>query len=118
MRFLCDENFPLPSVRALRSTSLEVFSIAELEPGISDEQVLTRAIELQAVLVTFDRDFGTLLFQKAALSPKGLLYLRFEPTYPLETADFILELLRLGVILEGFFTVADREGLRQRNLQN
>lgn len=118
MRFLCDENFPFPSIQALRMAGHEVFSITELEPGISDAEVLTRAIELQAVLVTFDRDFGTLLFQKAALSPKGLLYLRFEPTYPLETADFILGLLRLGMILEGFFTVADREGLRQRNLQN
>ena len=115
MRFLCDENFPLPSIRALRAADLEVFSIAELEPGISDEEVLTRAIRLEAVLVTFDRDFGALLFQKAAQHPKGLLYLRFEPAYPLEAADFVLELLRLGVILESFFTVADREGLRQRS---
>jgi hypothetical protein len=43
MRFLADENFPLPSVSRLREAGHDVAAIASEEPGIPDEQVLLRA---------------------------------------------------------------------------
>lgn len=44
MRFLANENFPLPSVRLLREAGHDVVSISEETPGITDSQVLSRAV--------------------------------------------------------------------------
>ena len=49
MRFLANENFPLPSVRLLRLGGYDVASVTEDSPGIEDTEVLTRAV---------NRDYG------------------------------------------------------------
>ncbi len=38
MKFIADENFPKPSIVFLRNHDVDVKSIAEQQPGISDEQ--------------------------------------------------------------------------------
>jgi hypothetical protein len=43
MRFLADENVPLPAIRILRESGLDVQSMSELDPGSPDEQVLATA---------------------------------------------------------------------------
>ncbi len=40
MKFLTNENFPIPSVRILRKLGIEVTSITETTPGISDKEVI------------------------------------------------------------------------------
>ena len=62
MRFLADENFPWPALEALRNAGWEIFSVAEECPGISDEEVAALCSESQRVLLTFDKDFGELVF--------------------------------------------------------
>ena len=66
MRFLANENFPLPSVRLLREAGHDVVSISEETPGITDSQVLSRAVSEQRIILTFDRD--DLSFAIAALT--------------------------------------------------
>jgi hypothetical protein len=39
VRFLADENFPRTGLAALRERGYDVFSIAESDPGLSDELV-------------------------------------------------------------------------------
>ncbi len=58
MRFLANENFPLPSVRLLRQAGYDVASITEDSPGMDDSEVLTRATDERLVILTFDRDYG------------------------------------------------------------
>ena len=53
MRFLANENFPLPSVRLLRQAGYDVASITEDSPGMKDSEVLTRATDEQRVILTF-----------------------------------------------------------------
>lgn len=53
MRFLANENFPLPSVRLLRQAGYYVASITEDSPGMEDSEVLTRATDEQRVILTF-----------------------------------------------------------------
>lgn len=62
MRFLANENFPLPSVRLLRSAGHDVLSITEESPGISDDRILTRAVAEERIILTFDRDYGELIY--------------------------------------------------------
>ncbi len=117
MRFLANENFPLPSVKLLRQAGYKVASVTEDSPGIEDSQVLTRAADEQWVILTFDRDYGELIYRLRLPSPTGVIYLRFRPHTPEEPAVLLLNLLQTeGLEFEVQFTVVDRDGIRQRPL--
>lgn len=73
---LRDENFPAPSVRRLQEHGLDVVAIREACPSWPDESVLARAVEECRWIVTFDRDFGDLVFHKGLPSPPTIVLLR------------------------------------------
>ena len=116
MRLLANENIPLTSVFALRESGYDVVSISERCPGDDDERVLNIAHEEKRVVITFDRDYGALIFEKRLPFPAGVLLLRFQPVSPLEPAQFVARLLSLGIDLNGNFTTGDRNRVRQRPL--
>lgn len=117
MRFLANENFPLQSVKRLRAAGLGVAAVVEDSPGASDRQVLSRAEIEGRIILTFDSDYGELIYKLGHPAPAGVIYLRFVPDTPLEPAGIILHLLTVeGLILEGRFTVAERTRVRQRPL--
>ena len=113
---------PLPSVYALRTAGHDVHAVAGPEeefplPGLPDGEVLTLAASLHRVLLTFDRDFGELVFRAGMSGSPGIVYFRFSPATPTEPAEVLLTLLaRPGLVLEGYFTVVDRVHVRQRRL--
>ncbi|MEG4306765.1 DUF5615 family PIN-like protein [Microcoleus sp. D3_18a_C4] len=115
MRFLANENFPLLSVQILRQAQLEVASVTEDSPGIEDSEVLARAADEERVILTFDRDYGELIYRLRLRSPRGVIYLRFRPHTPEEPASILLNLLQTeGLQFEERFTVVDRDQIRQR----
>jgi predicted nuclease of predicted toxin-antitoxin system len=117
MEFLANENFPLPSVNLLRQAGYNVASVTEGFPGIEDSQVLTYAADEQRVILTFDRDYGELIYRLRLPSPRGIIYMRFRPHTPEEPAVMFLNLLQTeGLKLDGQFTVVDRDRIRQRPL--
>ena len=117
MRFLANENFPLPSVRLLRQAGYDVASVTEDSPGIEDTEVLTRAAIEQRVILTFDRDYGELIYRLKLPSPTGVIYLRFRPHTPEEPATLLLNLLEIeGLQFDERFTVLERDQIRQRPL--
>lgn len=73
MRFLADENVPLPSVDALRAAGHDVASISRESPGAPDPRVLERAQQEARLLITFDRDFGELIFARGASGLPGVI---------------------------------------------
>jgi hypothetical protein len=116
LRLLANENIPLASVIALREAGRDVASITQDAPGIVDDAVLRRAHDEHRIILTFDRDYGELLFRRLLPAPDGVLYLRFSPAHPLEVSEYVAELVASGVGMTGFFTTADRERVRQRPL--
>ena len=117
MRFLANENFPLPSVRQLRFVGYDVASITEDSPGIEDTEVLARAVDEQRVILTFDSDYGELIYRLRLPSPMGVIYLRFRPHTPEEPATLLLNLLQIEELqFEERFTVVDSSSIRQRPL--
>ena len=62
MRLVADESVEFLVVAALRIAGHEVYSIAEEDHGIADEEVLGLAFERGEVLLTEDKDFGELVF--------------------------------------------------------
>jgi predicted nuclease of predicted toxin-antitoxin system len=117
MRFLANENFPLLSVRILRQAELEVASVTEDSPGIEDSEVLARAADEERVILTFDRDYGELIYRWRLRSPKGVIYLRFRPHTREEPASILLNLLQTeGLQFQERFTVVEGDRIRQRPL--
>ena len=62
-KFLADESVDFQIVTHLRENGYEIEAIVEMSPGISDEEVLKIANNLEAILFTEDKDFGELTYR-------------------------------------------------------
>jgi predicted nuclease of predicted toxin-antitoxin system len=117
MQLLANENFPLVSVQLLRQANYDVASITEDSPGIEDPEVLARAVDEQRIILTFDRDYGELIYRFRLPPPKAVIYLRFRPHTPEEPAAILLNLFQTKELqIEGWFTLVERDRIRQRLL--
>jgi predicted nuclease of predicted toxin-antitoxin system len=118
MEFLANENFPLASIQHLREVGYRVISILQEAAGAKDEDILKRAHEESLLILTFDRDYGELLFRHQALPPAGVVYFRFSPASPLEPAEMLLKVMEeAGLSLVAKFTIVERGKVRQRSLR-
>jgi predicted nuclease of predicted toxin-antitoxin system len=106
MRFLANENFPLASVRELRKAGHDVSAVVESSPGARDSEVLEKASAEARTILTFDRDYGELIFRHRSTGKAAVVYFRFIPVSPEEPAEYLIRLLAVGgVHLERKFTV-------------
>jgi predicted nuclease of predicted toxin-antitoxin system len=117
MDFLANENFPLLSVRLLREAGHRVVSIIQETPGSKDVNILKRAHTESLIILTFDRDYGELIYRHKALLPAGVVYFRFAPATPIEPAKILLNVIdKADLSVIGKFTIVGRDRIRQRLL--
>lgn len=117
MIFLANENFPYPSIRLLRQNGFEVLSIGENFGGIPDKQVLQKAVLEKRIILTFDKDYGELIFRYKMEPPPAVVYFRSKGSHPSHSGQILLEIIQSKVFdLGGYFTVTDENGVRQRKL--
>jgi len=117
MDFLANENFPLLSARRLREAGHRVVSIIQEAPGSKDEDILKLAHNERLIILTFDRDYGELIYRHKALPPAGVVYFRFAPATPSEPAEILLNVMdRTDLPVIGRFTIVERGRVRQRSL--
>ena len=76
MRLCADENVAEACVLRLRQAGHDVLWIRETAPGSSDVAVLARAQTEGRLLVTFDKDFGDLVFKQGAVASHGVVLFR------------------------------------------
>lgn len=88
MKVLADEGVDAAIVARLRSDGHDVEYVAELAPGITDDEVLDRAASANQLLMTADKDFGELVFRldRAAF---GVVLLRLPGLAPTVKADLV-----------------------------
>ena len=78
MKFLLDANVEYRLARFLASLGHDVKTIAHDYPAyLSDETVLSSAVEEQRILITNDRDFGELIFRQQ-LHHTGIVLFRLK----------------------------------------
>jgi predicted nuclease of predicted toxin-antitoxin system len=118
MRFLADENFRQPALEALRKAGWDVGAIAEQCPGASDEDVAVLCATQDQVLLTFDKDFGELVFRRGLPSGSGVVRFRLTPDSPEAAAEVALALVQSHPNLTGWFCVVTRDRTRIRPLRS
>jgi predicted nuclease of predicted toxin-antitoxin system len=119
MLFLANENFPHSSIKMLRNAGYNVESILEQNPGAKDIEVLKKAKKENRIILTFDKDYGELIYRYKEFSPPGVLYFRLDPFSPEEPAEILLKVMEKEKIsIERKFTVIQRNRVRQRSLYN
>ena len=95
MKFLTDENIPLEVVFALKQEGINVISLSELRPRLEDKDVLKLTNKEKRVLITFDTDFGELIF-KQQLTSHGVILLRIHP----QTVEYIIAILNKALAMK------------------
>jgi len=108
--FLANENTPRDAVVAARAAGHDVDWIVETYPGVDDDVVLARAQRESRVLITFDKDFGELVFRLGKNASNGVLLLRPRLSSPGFFAAFVTTVMSQPITWAGHFTVA-REGV-------
>jgi predicted nuclease of predicted toxin-antitoxin system len=111
-----NENFPAPSTQVLRSAGFDVLAIGEAHPGMDDRDVLELARTQGRWLLTFDADYGELVFHRRLAPPAVVLLLRESHYRPAEPAQWVLPLANAPSEIEGYFCVVSRDALRKRPL--
>ena len=115
MFFLANENFPRPSTIILRHNGFNIKSIQEDNPGITDEEVIKIALELNLIILTFDRDYGELIFKYSKDNPPSVVFFREKGNVPEFAAMTLIRLLENpDISLSGAFTVIEDKSIRQR----
>ena len=117
MNFLANENFPYPSIKILREKGFYVKSIGEDLGGISDESVMEIVVKENLIILTFDRDYGELIFKFQNEKPPAVVYFRLKGDTPEMAATLLLRIMAEGITIENHFTVVESNGIRQRKLK-
>lgn len=88
MIFFADESVDRQIIERLRQDGHQVLDVTELDPGISDDKVLSMANESDAILLTSDRDFGDLVFRQRRLA-NGIVLIRLAGLSSIKKAELI-----------------------------
>lgn len=114
MTFLADECIDQQIVDRLRRDGHETRFVAEMDPGISDEAVLSLSVDTGSILLTTDKDFGELVFRQRRLH-SGVPLLRLAGKHPGERADLVSAAIQArGSELTGNFSVLAERTFRVR----
>lgn len=115
-RFLANENFPAATVAWLRQQGHDVLHAAETRVGASDAELLRTANDDNRVILTFDRDFGELVFHQRESPARGIVLFRLRDQSPDVILPFLRSFFESDPDLNGHFTVASPGQFRQTPL--
>lgn len=115
MKLLANENFPLKSILYLRNNGFDISSIASDYQGIEDHAVMKLAIKEGRTILTFDKDYGELIFKYNFKPQQGVIYFRLDKYKPDEPGRILEALINKKEFdFARALTVVDKSGIRQR----
>jgi predicted nuclease of predicted toxin-antitoxin system len=111
--FLADENIPLSVIKQLRKEGCKIISVAEEFKKSSDKKILELSSSNKWIIITFDKDFGELIYNQNCDNPFGIILLRVTPKSP----DYILQILKwllmqTSISFEGNFVIVNKDKVR------
>ena len=116
MRILANENIAGDVVDLLREHGHDVVWIRTDSPGANDNTVITKAHSEQRLLITFDKDFGELVWRRGTKASYGVVLFRLAMPSPETVARKIVNILESSADWFGHFSVADDKQIRMTPL--
>jgi predicted nuclease of predicted toxin-antitoxin system len=116
MRVCANENVPRDCVIRLRQSGYDVLWIRESAPGTPDISVLARALNEDRLLITFDKDFGELVFRRGAKASRGVILFRIAQPSSSAIAERVATVLASREDWAGHFSVVEDFAIRMRIL--
>ena len=114
MKILADENIEREFIEALRKANFDVLSVREDYIGFADDEILQVAVDENAVILTYDTDFGELIF-RFSLESYGVILLRVHGLSLTEKIDKTIRAIwEHEAELENAFTVISENSVRIR----
>ena len=99
----------------LRENGVEVHSIQEEFAGIDDEKVIEMASSKKLIILTFDSDYGEIIFKHKNINPPPVIFFRDKGNNPLFAGEILLKILSdSSISLADSFIVVEAENIRQR----
>ncbi len=116
MKFIADENVSKSIVNTLRNYGYDLLWIREYCRGMADEEIVCLSSSQNRIIMTFDKDFGELIYRRRMETP-GVILVRIPDDRI--GKEKILEFLRKhGDELKGYFVVLTEGRIRRRRLLN
>lgn len=116
MNFLADESIDRQIVDALREDDHAVLYVTEMNPGISDDEVLDKAKKRSAILITADKDFGELVFRQQRIT-KGVVLVRLAGLLPSKKAEIASTMIKKHLdAIQNAFSVISPNTIRIRRI--
>lgn len=105
----------MPSIIFLRQQGYNIVSISENYRGISDHEVINKAKQESLVILTFDKDYGEMIFKHGETNPPAVVTFRFKGERPQIAGELLKHFIENKKLqVENAFTVIEQEGIRQR----
>ena len=118
MKLLADECIERSIVNHLKENGFDIFTVAELAPGASDDKVIELANKKKAILITADKDFGELIYRQRKLTC-GIILVRLHGLTSKRKIEIIANTLNKHKDkLLGSFTVIEPTQIRIREASN
>ncbi len=114
MKILADENIEREFIEALREADFDVLSVRESYIGFTDDEILRITEKENAVILTYDTDFGELIF-RYSLKSRGVILLRLSGLSLTERiGKTMVAIGEHEAELENAFTVISENSMRIR----
>ena len=110
-KLLADENIPKETVNLLKEQGVDVISVQDFSSGLSDRDILELANAKGRIVLTFDKDFGQIIFKEKYKS-QGLILLRFVPESPQQISKRNLQLLATKIRIEKNVVVIKEDNVK------
>ncbi len=116
MRVIANENISTTVIRELRMHGHDILSVKESMRSSPDHKVLRRAVEENRLVITHDKDFGTLAFRWGLPAASGVILFRLTGQNPEADNRRIISVLEQARDWAGHFSVVTDDRIRQRPL--
>ena len=119
MRIIADENINRAIIKMLIQNGYDVFSIQDHHPGFDDAEIVKQFSDINAIIITQDKDFGDLTFLKN-INTNTIILLRFNAVDINLMIDVLINFLKENLLetLRNKFIVLTPFKKRFRNIPN
>ena len=115
MKLLVDANAPRTLVEELRQSGYDIAWVREINRAMPDSDIIDLSVREDRIILTADKDFGTLVFHAGKGCP-GIVLSRIR-NLPLRNHKILSLLAEKATMLRGNFSVITDSVVRVRKMR-